>query len=150
MIPGRISGKQHQAAEESFSGKLRAVERERCGDSKSQRDGHRAAATSRLLPHRFPDRTVGKERAIPVEVRSRGGKPSDSRSVERINNQHRDRQIQEMRTPRGMGQSAIAILELAAPLIEKLHFFSSRSERNSRATTSTSMQSEIAAPSGQL
>src|SRR5580692_1867373 len=33
---------------------------------------------------------------------------------------------------------------------EKLHFFSRRSEKNSKLTTITSMPSEIAAPSGQL
>src|SRR5271169_4545640 len=33
---------------------------------------------------------------------------------------------------------------------EKLHFFSRRSEKNSRLTTRTSMHSEIAAPRGQL
>ena len=77
-------------------------------------------------------------------------KSADALAVEGIKNQDGDRQIEKCENRGSMQRAAIASVEVDAGAHEKLHFFSSRSEKKSRLTTMTSMPSEIAAPSGQL
>src|ERR1019366_4193598 len=98
------------------------------------------------------------------------GESANALAVERVDNEHSNWQIEKCehgerergepanareayppirpraRRPRDSRQDAGA----TSGAHEKLHFFSRRSERKSRPTTISSMQKEIAAPSGQL
>src|SRR5437773_12069681 len=99
----------------------------------------------------MPDRPIGNKHAIPVQRQVTRRKAPHSFSVERVKNKDSNRQIKKCEDcNRVQRQPARARGRTRRGTHEKLHFFSSRSERNSKLTTSTSMHNEIAAPSGQL
>src|ERR1019366_4856641 len=140
---------QHQPPEQRLAGKLRPVESQRCRNPKRQRDRHRRERHLQAVQHRIPDRPVREQDAIPIEREVMRWKSAYALSIERIENENRNRQIKERKHCRRMRQQpprARGIARVTAH--EKLHFFSSRSERKSRPTTITSMPSEIAAPRG--
>src|SRR5579862_7155775 len=78
-------------------------------------------------------------------------KSSHAFAIERIKNEHRNRQVKKHEHRGSMEEQPTRRARFGGRCAhEKLHFFSSRSEKNNRLTTSSSMQNEIAAPSGQL
>src|SRR4029077_5762468 len=94
----------HQAAEQSFAGKLRAVKGEGGGYSQPERDGYCHGRYEQAVDHRLPDRAVGKQRSIPVEGEVAGGESADARAVERVDNEDSDRQIEKREYDDGMQQ----------------------------------------------
>src|SRR5271170_8195344 len=77
-------------------------------------------------------------------------KSANALAVEGIKDKNGYRQIQEREYNRGMEEQPACTRGQFCVAHEKLHFFSKRSEKTNKVTTSSSMQKEIAAPSGQL
>src|SRR5271155_3145137 len=77
-------------------------------------------------------------------------KSANALAVEGIKDKNGYRQIQEREYNRGMEEQPACTRGPVCVAHEKLHFFSKRTEKTNKVTTSSSMQKEIAAPSGQL
>src|SRR3981081_1818303 len=76
--------------------------------------------------------------------------PTHALPIKRIKNKDSDRQIKKSKHSDSVRQQPARTFHGCFAAHEKLHFFSRRSERKIKLTTSNSMQKEIAAPKGQL
>ena len=148
---GKNQRQQHQSAEQLFAGEIRAVQRQRGRQTQSQRDRHGHHGNDHAVPNRLPQRAVPEKLAIPVECPVRGRKTANTGGVERINHQNNNRKIQERINEKCVDpQQQRRPPRRESAVHETASLFSSRSVMNSSETTSSIMQKEIAAPSGQL
>src|SRR5258708_4357737 len=142
---------QHQSSKQRLARKSCPIKGQCRRYSEGQRDHHRGKCYLQAVEHRIPEGTIGKQHSIPVERQPMRRKSSNSLSLERIENKNHNRQVEKCKYSNGVDQQpARAWNRRRAVAHEKLHRFSSRSEKNNRLTTNTSMHSEIAAPKGQL
>jgi len=142
---GKDEREKYEATKESFAGELRAVEGEGRGDSEGEGDDHSSSCDEQAVEDGIPDGSVVEEDAIPVEREVVRRKASDALSVEGIEDEDDDGQIEE-----GEDEERVEGEEARGASHWKLHFFSRRSEKTNKDRTSASMQREMAAPRGQL
>ncbi len=142
---GKDEREKYEATKESFAGELRAVEGEGGGDPEGQGDEHGRGRDEQAVEDGIPDGSVVEEDAIPVEREVVGREAADALSVEGIENEDDDGQIEE-----GEDEERVEGEEARGASHWKLHFFSRRSEKTNKDRTSASMPREMAAPRGQL
>src|ERR1700728_526570 len=92
---GKNQREKDETPEQSFSGKLRAVQRQGRWQTKTKRDDHGDGCDNHAVEYGIPKSRVCEKLAIPVESPAGRGKSSDARAIERINNQNDDGEIQE-------------------------------------------------------
>ena len=130
---GKNQRQKNEAPEERFAGELRAIERERGGDSEGERDEHRGRGDDQTVEDRVPDGAILKKNAIPVEREVARRESADALAVEGINNEDSDRQVEKGEDSKRMDREPTrAFTAGCSRRHEKLHFFSSRSEKKSR------------------
>ena len=92
---GENKWQKHEPAKERFAGKRYAIERKRRGSADEQSDQHGTGSDDQAVENGVPHGGVGKELAIPIESESGGRKAADSWAIEGVENQNRDRKIEE-------------------------------------------------------
>src|SRR5579883_222196 len=129
-----------------------AVQRQRRQQPERDRKPNACRGHHEAVQHGLPDRSIGEELRIPAERQVARRKAAYSRAIERIENQHRNRQIQEREHQPGVERqqrSATTRPRISPAIHLKDHRFSRRSVEKSSKRMMASMHTLMAAPSGQ-
>src|SRR6202041_3620253 len=116
----------------------------------AERDRHREGGYDQTVDHRVPQRSVGKELAIPFEGPTRRRKSAYAGAIEGINHQDNDREIKKRVNQPRIYSEKRSTLRGGSGVHETFNLFSRRSVVKRSAMTMTIMKRAIAAPSGQL
>src|SRR5229473_3378782 len=146
---GENQRKKNKAAEEGFSVEIGAIKGERGQQAEGQRERHAACSHHQAINDGIPDRGIGEKPAVPIEREMAGRETADAITIEGIEDEDDDGQINENKNERGINfeERSTAICGVAIHLNDQR--FSSRSLRKSKEMVRMRMPTEIAAPRGQ-
>ena len=88
MMPGRISGQQHEPPEGGLAREVEPVEHERARHAHQQRDDHRQQRELQARQGRGQHRPVVRQRDVPRERAELERPGDDRRVVERVDDHH--------------------------------------------------------------